>query len=61
METAPKNWALFWTATGQYLGSVKANTVCGAVRKVRKEYRNMIGEIFAMEIVEVEDCTKGEK
>ena len=61
METAPKTWALFWSPTGQHVDTVKAHTARQAKRKVCKPYRNFIGELFAVEVVEVHDCTKGEK
>lgn len=41
-------WRLYWSPTGQLIGTVEATTYKAAVRKAPKPYRKYLGEIYAV-------------
>lgn len=44
-----KTWQLYWSPTGQHIGTVQARTRRAAIRKAPYPYRRYLGEIYAVE------------
>jgi hypothetical protein len=44
-----KTYILYWSSTGQRIGTVRARTMRAAIRKAPRPFRKYLGEIYAVQ------------